>query len=194
MTDIKEQLCRKYPFMSHSGTVYQSFEKEEVLQKYQGEKVLVLIIGVQGSGKTTYLQTHFSDYPVINLDEILNETLLKYRSKVMPPVAINQEVNEMFFEKAKYALRKKKIAIVDSGAIDFAFRTLVLEKLHKEYTKVVLLVLNPPMKNIVNQIRKDIERRARPDLWEDVKNEWSFLQYQIQEHFIEMGVDDVYML
>lgn len=194
MADIKEQLCQKYPFMSHLGIVYPSFEKEELLQKYQGEKVLVLIIGVQGSGKTTYLKTHFSDYPVINLDEILNETLLKYRRKVMLPVAINQEVNEIFFEKAKYALRKKNIAIVDSGAIDFAFRTLVLEKLHKEYTKVVLLVLNPPIKDIVNQIRKDIERRARPDLWEDVKEEWSFLQYQIQEHFIEMGVDDVYML
>lgn len=194
MSDIKKQLCQKYPFLSNLGTIYESFDSSQVLQKFRNEKVLVLMIGVQGSGKTTYLSTNLSEYPIINLDEILKETLFKHRKRATSPDKINQEVSITFFKRIRESLRKSGLTIVDSGAVDFSFRTMVLEKLHREYTKVIILLLNPPLRTIMKQISGDIARRERPGLWEDVKQEWGFLQYQIKEHYIEMGVDEVYML
>lgn len=194
MQDIKRQLYQKYPFLSNLGTIHQAFDLSHVLQKYRNEKLLVLMVGVQGAGKTAYLSKNLSEHPTINLDEVLNEVLLKHRKQPIPSHMIHQEVSDTFFNRIRESLQRQCIAVVDSGAIDFSFRTMVLANLRGEYTKVIILVLNPPLKTIITQISGDIAKRERPGLWEDVRREWDFLQYQIREHYIEMGVDDVYML
>lgn len=192
--DIKRRLYQKYPFLSKLGTVHQVFDANQILQKYRNEKLLVLMVGVQGAGKTTYLNQNLSEHPTINIDEVLNEVLLKHRKQPIPPHIVHQEVSATFYYRIRESLQKRSIAVVDSGAIDFSFRTMVLANLRGEYTKVIILVLNPPLRTIITQISGDIAKRERPGLWEDVRREWEFLQYQIGEHIIEMGVDDVYML
>ena len=194
MSDIKRQLYQKYPFLSQLGTIHQVFDASQVLKTCRNEKLLVLMVGVQGSGKTTYLSKNLSEHPAINLDEVLKEVLVKHWNQPIPSHMIHQEVSKTFLDRIRKSLRKQCITIVDSGAIDFSFRAMLLERLRGEYTKVIILVLNPPLKTIISQIRGDIERRERPGLWEDVREEWGFLQYQIREHYIEMGVDEVYML
>lgn len=193
--DMKEKLFQKYPNLSHLGIVHKSTKDlNQVLRKYRNEKLLVLMVGVQGSGKTTFVKRYLSNYEPIILDALLEEFLHENQNAQLSFEQIDQKVMNIFFAKICESLENKKIAIVDSGAIDFSFRISALLTLKEEYTKVILLVLNPPIKTIENQIKKEIHKRVRPNLWEDVRREYAFLQAQIREHYIEIGVDEVYML
>lgn len=192
MTDIKTLLCKKYPFMKKKGVTLTSFSKREILEKYRDEKLLIMMIGVQGSGKTTYCRRNFSGYDVINLDEILAEYLRK--NQVQFSMNVNEQVNLIFFERVEKVLKEKGVVIVDTGAVNFDVRIMILDYLQESYTKVILLVLNPPLEEIVEQIKGQIELRARPDLWSDVAEEYAMFQYQISKNFLPLGVDEVYMI
>lgn len=192
MNDIKEQLRLKYPFLRKTGTVYKTFDVEKITKKKRGEKLLVLMIGVQGSGKTTYCKKHFSEYPVINLDEILKEYLA--RSGKMFSMESNREINLIFFDKLEEALETEEIAVVDAGSMHPTVRVLILEKLQRRFDKAILIVLNPSKEQIVRQVKGQLDLRARPGLWSDISREYALLQQQIQDHILEMGVDEVYML
>ena len=150
------------------------------------------MIGVQGSGKTTYCKKHFSEYPVINLDEILKEYLA--RSGKMFSMESNREINLIFFDKLEEALETEEIAVVDAGSMHPTVRVLILEKLQRRFDKAILIVLNPSKEQIVRQVKGQLDLRARPGLWSDISREYALLQQQIQDHILEMGVDEVYML
>ncbi len=192
MEDIKNQLKQKYPFMKKVGKISSAFDKNEMLHNYRNEKLLILMVGTQGSGKTTFCQKNFAEYEVRNLDDILAEYLQKNRG----PLTIEGQIaiNKTFLERLGRDLEEKGIAIADAGAINFPFREMVLEYMQGKYTKVVLIVLNPPINQIKRQIKKQMELRARPGLWEDLSEEYGFLQIQISEGFLEMGVDEVFMV
>lgn len=192
MDDIKEQLRLKYPFLRKTGTVCGKFDVEKITERKRGEKLLVLMVGVQGSGKTTYCKKHFSEYPVINLDDILIEYLA--RSTKMFNMESNREINLIFFEKLEEALETEDIAVVDAGTMHPTVRVLILERLQKKFDKAILIVLNPSKEQIIRQVRGQLDLRARPGLWSDILSEYELLQQQIQDHILEMGADEVYML
>ena len=195
MKDMKEKIFQKYPSLSHLGTVQKSpKDLNQVFRKYRNEKLLVLMVGVQGSGKTTYVKKHLSKYQPIILDNLLEEFLSQNPNSQMSLEQIDEKVMSFFFAKICEDLENKKVVIVDCNAIDFSFRISLLLTLKEKYTKVVLLVLNPSVKIIEKQIKNQIDKRMRPGLWEDVRREYAFLQHQIREHYIEIGVNDVYML
>lgn len=192
MEEMKEKLIRHYPFMKKEGKIITSFNRAEVFQKYQNEKLLVMIIGVQGSGKTTYCQRNFSDYNVVNIDNILAEYLLGKAKEFNQMDHVR--VHEIFFERVRNILSNKNICIIDTGAVNFSTRVMILDQLKKHYTKVILLMLNPHIKVIKKQIRGQMMLRAREGLWKEVNDEYDLLQYQIDEGYIQMGVDEVYTI
>lgn len=190
MEELKKRLYLEYPFLEKKGKLLFSFHKRKVIQKNRNEKLLILLVGVQGAGKTTYCNKNFPEYNVINLDEILREYLMQHDVEFSEYV--NGEINKIFFERAEKELNEKGIAILDSGAVNISVRVMILDYLREKYTKAILIVLNPPMNTIRAHIKKQIYERARPDLWEDVCTEYDLLQLQIEKEFLEMGVDEVY--
>jgi len=192
MKDIKKQLCQKYPFMEKKGEIYSSFNKQEVLEKYRNEKLLILMVGVQGSGKTTYCKKNFSEYTIINLDEMLVDYLQKNKGPYTWEV--NEKLNQNFLEMIEHRLKHENIVVVDAGSLNMPFRIMELEYLQGKYTKVILIVLNPSKEVIASQIRRQLFLRNRPGLWNDVHEEIEFLKLQLENHYIEMGVDEVYIV
>lgn len=189
---IKAQLRLVYPFLRKTGIVHTSCDVNEIIERNRGEKLLIIMIGVQGSGKTTYCKKHFSKYPVINLDDIFGDCLRKNKNKF--PEEVDKEVEVIFFDRLEKGLEQEKIAVVDAGSMHINFRVLMLERLQGKFTKAILIVLNPAKKQIIKQVRGQMDLRARPGLWNDIDDEYEFLNQQIRDHILEMGVDEVYMV
>lgn len=190
--EMRNQLCQKFPFMEKRGACHQGFIKRKLLKKARDEKLLVIIAGAQGCGKSTFCEKNFSEFSVCNADEILQKYLTDSSTR-KDPIQLANKANELLFKAIEKELEEKQIAIVDANAVSIAFRVTMLNELQGKYTKVAIIVLNPSLDRIRRQIRGDISRRERPGLWEDVTYDYHTLQIQIREHFIEMGVDDVYM-
>jgi len=192
MEDIKKQLCEKYPFMKRNGEIYHYFNKRKVLKKNRNEKLLIFMVGVQGAGKTTYCKKNFPEFETLNLDEILREYLEKH-SNIPFSMEMDKKIHLIFYDNIKEKL-KEGVAIVDAGVVHPAARVEMLQRLQGCYTKVILLVLNPQKQEIVRRITSQMDKRARPGLWEDVEEEYGFMQIQINENMLQMGVDEVYMI
>lgn len=193
MEDIKRQLCEKYPFMKKSGEIYHYFNKRKVLKKNRNEKLLIFMVGVQGAGKTTYCEKNFPEYETVNLDEIVR-TYLEENRNIPFSKEVDERIHLIFYNKIKEKLDVEGIAIVDAGVVHPASRIEMLTMLEESYSKVILLVMNPPKQQIIKQIKGQIADRARPGLWEDVEEEYGFMQIQINENMIQMGADEVYMI
>ena len=192
MEGIKAQLRLVYPFLSKTGIVHTSCDVNEIIEKNRREKLLVIMVGVQGSGKTTYCKEHFAKYSVVNLDDIFADLLRKNRDKF--PTEVEKEVEVIFFDRIEQGLRQEKIAVVDAGSMHISFRVLMLEKLQGKFTKAILIVLNPAKQQIIKQVKGQMNLRSRPGLWSDIDDEYEFLNQQIRDHILEMGVDEVYMI
>ena len=192
MEDIKKQLCEKYPFMKRNGEIYHYFNKRKVLKKNRNERLLIFMVGVQGAGKTTYCKKNFPEFETVNLDEILREYLEKH-SNIPFSMGMDKKIHLIFYDNIKEKL-KEGVAIVDAGVVHPAARVEMLQRLQGCYTKVILLVLNPQKQEIVRRITSQMDKRARPGLWEDVEEEYGFMQIQINENMLQMGVDEVYMI
>lgn len=193
MEDIKRQLCEKYPFMKKNGDIYHYFNKRKLIKKNRNKKMLIFMVGVQGAGKTTYCKKNFPEYETVNLDEILR-TYLEAHSNIPFSTEVDKKVHLIFYNKIKEKLDSEWIAIVDAGVVHPAARVEMLSILQGSYSKVILLVMNPPKSQIIRQIKGQMPNRARPGLWEDVEEEYGFMQIQIQENMLQMGADEVYMI
>lgn len=193
MGNIRELLLSKFPFMKDKvGRIIrpqQDFMK--VLQENQEPGTLILLCGVEGCGKTTFAQKYLSGYTVINLDDILITYLRTHKFK--GTAKENDELNEIFFTRATKSL-KKGITVLDCANHDIMFRSLTLKKLKDHYKKVIIFVFNPDFNTIFTRIQKQIALRARPGLFQDVRNQYSVFQYQIENHILELGVDEVHFL
>lgn len=106
---------------------------------------------------------------------------------------MNEKVNLIFFDKVKEGL-EKGITVADTGAVDVAVRLGILEYLRDFYSKSILIVLNPPKSTIIEHIKQQIEQRWTPFIWENVKNEYEDLQFQIENGILQIGVNEVYLL
>lgn len=193
MGNIREQLSSKFPFMKEKvGRIIDpQYDFTRVVQENNNPRTLLLLCGVEGCGKTTFAKKYLSGYTVINLDDILI-TYLKTHN-FQGTVKENEYLNQLFFNQAVRSL-KKGITILDCANHDIVFRAHTLDKLKNHYDKVIVFVFNPRFNTIINRINEQIELRARPNLLEDVSQQFTFFQYQISNHILEMGVDEVHFL
>lgn len=191
--ETKLLLQRQYSFMQKQGIITEGFDKSTIINKYGNQKLLVVMCGVEGSGKTTFCKNNFAEYRVRNLDDILAEYLSKHTRRKFTSKDI-ENINLMFFNSLKRDLKQHKIAIADAGANDFLFRVVLLDVLKNDYDKVVLIVLNTPIDQIKRNVMSQIELRARPGLLKDIEMQFEMLQVQINSKDLFMGVDEAYML
>lgn len=192
MEEIKRRLTQKYPFMEKVGEIHESFNKRKLFRNNRKEKLLIFLVGVQGVGKTTYCKKNFPEYQTINIDEILKRYLESYNGPLSLDIDMN--VKAIFFSEIEKNLNEKGLAIVEAGVVDLITRVNMLSRLQNSCSKIVLLILNQSKEKIIKQIKGQIYERARPGLWEDVDTEFGFLQIQIENHIIEMGVDEIYFI
>lgn len=189
---FKHVLCEQCPILSKTGSVSLSCDPSEIIRQNAGKRVLVLLAGVQGCGKTTYCTEHFSsDCTVVNPDEISQECL-----ETEPDIPF-KEINKMVYEtemRQIYEGLKNGIIVLDTNCIDLIFRSHILETFKRVYDKTILIALNRDMDTIKKQVLGQILIRSRPGLYKEIEGEFNAMNFQLKYHIFEMGVDELYVV
>lgn len=109
---------------------------QKVFKSEENPTHFVMMSGLPGTGKSTYISKNFPDYTLISLDNI--RALLSYREDQ----SRNREVANLAKEKLKESLRNKENIIWDATNIRQEFRESLIQ-LAKDYgahTEIVLLL------------------------------------------------------
>lgn len=95
---------------------------------------VILMSGLPGAGKDTYVQQHYKDLPVINLDNIRREHKIAATDK-----SGNGRVVQLAKEKAREYLRKKQGFVWNATNITRQMRSQLIELFitYKAYVKIV---------------------------------------------------------
>lgn len=186
--EYKSQLREKYSINGEDGTVYYCRSARKLLRRLNNPHTLILTVGVQGAGKTTFCQKSLSEYARINIDEMLLDYVRTHNELVTPE--INRELNILFYKRIGRALWFGSV-IVEANFVSTKIRYNIINEFRESCNKIVLLVFNPPKSTIISHIRQDLVRRLRPGLWEDVDKEYDYLNFQIQNNILSIGVDEV---
>ena len=193
MDRIKQQLLVQFPFMKEAGKIHKSCtDPLRIIRDNNSARTLILLCGVEGSGKTTFANKYLKDYSVINLDELLHRYLESHRNQPLPR-NFEKELDNIFFAQATESLQKG-VTILDCANHNISFRAYALNRLKPYYDKVIMFVFNPPFETIKKQIMGQVLLCLRAVLWEDVENQYKVFQEQIKHEMFALGVDDVYML
>lgn len=109
---------------------------QKVFKSEENPTHFVMMSGLPGTGKSTYISKNFPDYTLISLDNI--RALLSYREDQ----SRNREVANLAKEKLKESLRNKENIIWDATNIRQEFRESLIQlaKDYGAYTEIVLLL------------------------------------------------------
>lgn len=119
-----------------SGKITQVLEALSTTYAHREQHAhLVMTCGVSGSGKSTWLQTHYPKYERISLDE-LREQWNGDRSSQ----ACSGQIRQQAKEQLKAALREKRGVIWDATNVRKDFRTLIAD-LGRDYHALVTMVV-----------------------------------------------------
>lgn len=110
----------------------------------------IMMCGLPGTGKGTYIDEHFSGLPVISLDEIRRELRIKNGANQSPVVA-------EALEKAKAFLRKKQKFIWDATCIAPEFRSKQLKLFHDYGARTKIIWLETSWNE---NLKRNRERKA----------------------------------
>ncbi len=157
MADIAKDLdCYDKPkcFLSHfTELAYLSGRNVTPETELYNDTVCEVIImcGLPGTGKDTYIKTAYPDYPIVSLDDIRREYNIS-------PVGNQQEVARIAKERAKQLLRKKKSFIWNATSItpDIRSKLVSLFTGYNAYVKMVFLETDYQENLYRNKNRKDM--------------------------------------
>jgi putative nucleotidyltransferase with HDIG domain len=134
---------------------------------------VVMLSGLPGSGKDTYVQQHYKDWPVINLDQIRRENNIAPTDK-----SGNGTVIQLAKEQARVYLRQKRHFVWNATNITRQMRSQLIELFvtYKAYVKLVyvevpyskLHVQNNGREAAVprNAVDKLVAKLEVPAIWE----------------------------
>ena len=123
-------------YQLEQGLIYQAEEALATTYAHRTQHAhLVMVCGVSGSGKSTWLQQHYPDYEVVSLDD-LREALNGDRADQAQVGQIRQATKEQL----KAALRQKRGVVWDATNLRVDFRHAITE-LGRDYHALVTLVL-----------------------------------------------------
>ena len=168
--EYDEHLLNIELFMHYAKLYYcddESFKFEDSYTKYQylvndnvwaynklydkSYGTIILLCGLPGTGKDTYIKNNYPDMPVISLDDIREEY------KILP--SENQsKVYEIAKERAKVYLRNKKEFIWNATNLTNLIRNKQLNLFHGYNFKVKIIFLETDLESnfIRNESRKKI--------------------------------------
>ncbi len=145
----KELDCYESPFhFQNTYTKQQYFEKENIWY-YQSLydptwKEVILLCGLPGTGKDTYLQNHYPNSPIISLDDIREELGVL-------PTQDQGKVIELATNRAKEFLRKKTPFIWNATNLTNMVRNKLLRLFHAYQAKVKIIFLETSYENNLNR-------------------------------------------
>lgn len=100
----------------------------------EGFPSVVILCGLSGSGKSSYVEKHYGDHRIISLD-LIREQLFGKQSKQGNPGMVMQEAKEQL----RQVLREKGKAVWDATSLRKDFRSMVID-LVRDYGGMTTLV------------------------------------------------------
>lgn len=133
----------------------------------------IIICGLPGAGKDTYVQQHYQDWPVINLDQIRRENKIAATDK-----SGNGTVVQLAKEQAREYLRKKRHFVWNATNITRQMRAQLVDLFitYKAFVKMVYVEVPYSKLHIQNKSRESaipsravdklVSKLEVPALWE----------------------------
>ncbi len=150
-------LEQAYPFSSDAARfIY--FQKEEGNRFYEPYEKdtfeVILMAGLPGAGKDTFIQNNLKDLPVISLDRIRKELKIS-------PKDTQGKVIQTAKERAKVFLRKKEAFVWNATNISRKVRGPLIELFATYGANIKIVYIEPNLKTLFaqNENREDIVPR-----------------------------------
>lgn len=177
-TLCQEQDCwRKPKAFKTPNAQFHYFNKEDSSPEFvpfdEFGSTVIMLCGLPGSGKDTYVRQHYKDWPVINLDEI------RRANKIAPTdKSGNGTVVQMAKEQAREHLRKKRHFVWNATNVTRQMRSQLIDLFvtYKAYVKIVyvevpynkLHMQNKDREAVVpkHAVDKLVGKLEVPSLWE----------------------------
>jgi len=132
-------------------------------------KTIVMMVGISGSGKGTYLKNRFLlDFP--NVSDILNTNNITLNDLIVEPDSIRRELNgytsfgidelkvwSIALERLKYTIEKYNFVILDATNLVGKDRRKILSNFSDD--KKVAVIFKPNIELSNERIRTDIENK-----------------------------------
>ena len=121
---------------------------------------VVLLCGLPGAGKDTYVQRHYKDWPVINLDEI------RRKNKIAPTdKSGNGTVVQLAKEQARQYLRRKQHFVWNATNITRQMRAQLVDLFvtYKAYVKMVYIEVPYARLHVQNKDREAMVPKSAVD-------------------------------
>lgn len=149
---------------------------------------LIILVGIAGSGKSTWIKNHFTSFPgytkVVSRDEI-RFSLVKDDEEYF---SHETEVYNKFIEEIKDGLKHCDTTIADATHINEASRAKLLRALGNSLkdVKVIAVVLKPSLQVALAQNAQREGRKLVPR--GQVRRMW----YQFTKPTLEEGFDEIW--
>ncbi|WP_173820280.1 AAA family ATPase [Niastella vici] len=144
--DLFEALCQEHDCWGKPKAFQTPHAQFRYFQKPDGSpdfvpfdefgSTVIMLCGLPGAGKDTYVQQHYKDWPVINLDQIRRQNRIAPTDK-----SGNGTVVQLAKEQAREHLRKKRHFVWNATNITRQMRSQLIELFvtYKAYVKTVYI-------------------------------------------------------
>lgn len=162
---------------------------------------LVILVGTQGSGKTTFIEEKFkqTECEITSMDKMFKNIFKELlKEKISADIAVNiaEDLAEVeCMARVKDTLERNKIAVLDGCVLDFFVRMETIEELAMYYKNVVQITLVREEKWIVDHLYNRMKQQVTIDEVEkEVAEDKELLQIQFDNELLQIGIDKAYLL
>lgn len=160
------------------------------------KNTLVLMCGVQNSGKTTFTRKNFPAKNIICYDEIFFETSRESTYKYEENCIIS---DDRAFNKTINLGKAGEIAVYESIYFTNDFRLYIVNKLGKYFSNVIQIVLQPSLDEVLNRppkpvLEEQMRLSLRPPTRAEISIYWQIIQENIDSKTIGYGTNSTYIL
>lgn len=161
--DLFEALCQEHDCWGKPKAFQTPHAQFRYFQKPDGSpgfvpfdefgSTVIMLCGLPGAGKDTYVQQHFKHWPVINLDQIRRQNKIAPTDK-----SGNGTVVQLAKEQAREHLRKKRHFVWNATNITRQMRSQLIELFvtYKAYVKIVYVEVPYSRLHVQNKGREAV--------------------------------------